>query len=252
MPGLPNSRRQIARAKEHAVDLKRKFDTFWNTHEQIPFFEHDPHRSDHETFKIRITHPIPLDSYADSAHDAVINLRSALDSAGYALAIGSGNNRLKSTGFPFANSADELENQIKGRSKDIPEEIYPTFRAYQPYRGGNDTLWALNEACNAHKHQGLVRLDTGTVLGNFIGTGGIVKLLSPPRWDSIKQEIECGTFVKGSEVHCYVEIGTFVAFDKIEVIGGEPLLPVLDYFIEIVEHIISTLEIEGARLGFLK
>jgi hypothetical protein len=40
--------------------------------------------------------------------------------------------------------------------------------------------------------------------------------------------------------------------DEIEVIGGEPVSGVLDYFVEIVEHVISSLETEGTRLGFLK
>jgi hypothetical protein len=252
MAGLPNSRRQIARAKEHCADVERKFKAFWDGHKQTPFFEPDPQRSEYEILKIRIEDPIPIDSFADSAHDAVTNLRSSLDSAGYALAEGSGRSRLRSTGFSFANSAAELENQIKGRSKDIPEEIYPIFRAYQPYRGGNDTLWALNEACNAHKHQGLVRLDTGTRLGNIMLTGGLVNLFSPPLWDSLKQEIECGTFFKGSKVEGNIEVGMFIAFDEIEVIGGEPVSRVLGYFVEIVEDIISTLEAEGTRLGFLK
>jgi hypothetical protein len=82
--------------------------------------------------------------------------------------------------------------------------------------------------------------------------GGLVKLLSPPRWDRLKQEIECGTFVKGSKIEGNIEIGTFIAFDEIEVIGGEPVSGVLNYFVEIVEHIISSLEAEGTRLGFLK
>ena len=138
MPGLPDSRRQIARAKEHCADLERKFSEFWSAHQQTAFFEPDPQRSDHEILKIRITDPIPMDSFANSAHDAVTNLRSSLDSAGYALAIGSGKSNPKYTGFPFADNPVNLENQIKGRSKDIPEEIYPTFRSYQPYRGGND------------------------------------------------------------------------------------------------------------------
>lgn len=255
MPGLlPNSRRQIARAKEHCADVERKFKEFWESHNQTPFFEPDPHRPDHEIAKIRIDNPIPIESFANSTHDAVSNLRSALDSAGYALAVGAGRaSKFKYTAFPFANDVAALESQIKGRSKDIPEEIYPVFRAYQPYRGGNDFLWALNEACNVHKHQGLIRLDIGTSLGNVKGTGGgLVKLLLPPHWDSVKHEIEIGTFVKGRAAHYNIEIGVSIAFDKIDIIGGEPVSRVLDYFVEIVENIVSALETEGTRLGFLK
>ncbi len=113
-------------------------------------------------------------------------------------------------------------------------------------------LWALNEAANAHKHQGLVRLDTGTSLGNVDMIGGLVKLLLPPRWDGPKQEIECGTFIKGSKIEGNIEVGMFIAFNEIEVIGGEPVSRVLDHFIQVAEHIISSLEAKGVELGFLK
>jgi hypothetical protein len=252
MPGLPNSRRKIARAKEHSADVNRKFKEFWDSHKSTPFYETDPHRSDHQIAKLRIEGTIPIESCANSAHDAIGSLRSALDSAGYALAEGSGNKRLRSTAFPFANSAAELDNQIRGRSKDIPEEIYPIFRAYQPYRGGNDFLWALNEACNVDKHQGLIRADVGTGLGNVDGVGGLVRVLLPPRWDSVKQEIEVATFIKGVEAHYDFEVALAISFHEIDVIGGEPVSRVLDYFVVIVEDIISTLEVEGTRLGFLK
>jgi hypothetical protein len=253
MPGLPNSRRKIARAKEHRDDLEKRFLEFWSAHRQTAFFEPDPQESGYEIFKIRIIDNIPMDSFTNIVEDAVVNLRSALDGAGYALAIGAGRVlKPRSTGFPFADSPTNLENQIKGRSKDIPEELYSTFRGYQPYRGGNDALWALNEACNFTKHQGLIKLNVGTALGNVDGFGPLVKLLSPPRWDKFSQEIEIGTAIKASEIHYDIEIGASIAFDEIDVIGGEPVLGVIDYFIEIVEHIISTLEVEGTRLGFLK
>ena len=94
-------------------------------------------------------------------------------------------------------------------------------------------------------------MDVGTGLGNVVGTGALVRLLMPPRWDSAKNEIEIGTFIKGGGAHYDIEVGLSIAFDEIEVIGGEPVSRVLDYFVEIVEDIISTLEREGTRLGFL-
>jgi len=36
-----------------------------------------------------------------------------------------------------------------GRAKDLPKEIHSLFCGFQPYRGGDDVLWALNEVCVA-------------------------------------------------------------------------------------------------------
>jgi len=95
-------------------------------------------------------------------------------------------------------------------------------------------------------------LDIDPTLGNVDGVGALVRLLVPPRWDSTKQEIEVGTFIRGVEAHYNIEVGTSIAFDEIEFIGGEPVSRVFEYWIAVVEHLVSTLESEGTRLGFLK
>jgi len=59
-------------------------------------------------------------------------------------------------------------------------------------------------------------------------------------------------FIKGSDSHFDLQVGMFIAFDEIEFIGGEPAGTVLDYFIEIVEHIVFNFETEGTKLGLLK
>jgi hypothetical protein len=43
-----------------------------------------------------------------------------------------------------------------------------------------------------------------------------------------------------------------VVFDQIPVVGGEPVLGVLDHFTDVVEHILGTLEAESRRLGIFR
>ena len=43
----------------------------------------------------------------------------------------------------------------------MPPEILALFRAFKPYKGGNDALWALNKLCNAKKHCALIPFDIG-------------------------------------------------------------------------------------------
>ena len=75
---------------------------------------------------------------------AVGSLRSALDQAVYASAITLGSRgRLVSTNFPFADTAQGLEGEIKRKCRDVAPEIVALLRAFQPYQGGNVTLWTL-------------------------------------------------------------------------------------------------------------
>ena len=150
----------------------------------------------------------------------------------------------------LAGSAIECENGIKGRCKDIPGKIHPLFRAYQPYRGGNDFLWALNEVAITDKHK-LLAIAVGSMLGNMVAEGGFVRMPVNQVWDSLKQEIELATWVAGSTVKYKAEFALFIAFDEIPVVGGEPVLRVLDYFANIVEDILLQIETEARRLGIV-
>jgi hypothetical protein len=87
---------------------------------------------------------------------AVGSLRSALDQAVYASAITLGSRRLVSTNFPFADTAQGLEGEIKRRCRDVAPEIVALLRAFQPYQGGNVTLWTLNKLRNIKEHRLLV------------------------------------------------------------------------------------------------
>jgi hypothetical protein len=138
------SRRKIARAKVHIADLERETRVFFDARPYTVVVELDPEEPKHQVHKLKFDRPLP-DSFAALTADAIHNLRSALDNVGYGLAVAAGRVNAKYTAFPFAGGVVEFDNSIKGRSKDIPEEIHAVFRAYKPYKGGNDFLWALNE-----------------------------------------------------------------------------------------------------------
>ena len=247
---LESSRRKLARAKKHIGDLAREVDRFSEADPATIFVEPDAQNPNHEVHKLRLNKPFPT-SIADITADAVHNLRASLDNAGYGLAVASGRVNPKHTAFPFSGSAVEFENNMKGRCKDIPKEIHAVFRRYQPYRGGNDFLWALNEACIADKHKTLIRLGIGSVLGSFgMVSGGLVSI-PMHTWDSANQEITLGTFVANSNVKYNMDLSLFVAFDEVEIISGQPVLDTLDHFADVVEHILASLEAEARRLGIV-
>lgn len=50
-------------------------------------------------------------------------------------------------------------------------------------------------------------------------------------------------------VEVTIEIGLFLASDDVPVVTGEPVLKLLNYFVEIVEDVLSRLDAEARRIG---
>jgi hypothetical protein len=234
------SRRKVERAKAHIAELEKETTLFFANRPYSVVIDPDPNSPIHEVHKLRFTKSLP-DSFFDLTVDAVQNLRSALDNACYGLAIAAEKVKPRFAAFPFAGSKDDFDNAIKGRSKDVPEYIYPIFHGYQPYRGGNDFLWALSEVSNTDKHK-LLTIGLGSLLGDVVGEGALVQMPINPTWDKLKHEIELATCLAGSAVKYRANFSLFVAFDEIPIVGGEPILKVLHYFVEIVEDILSHIE----------
>lgn len=146
------SRRKIALAKECITDLERQTEVFWQTNVRSIIVEPDPDHSDEEIHKLKFAEPLPA-RFTDLTADAVHYLRSSLDDAVYGVAVATGKVRPKYAAFPFGRNAVAFESHMKARCKDIPNDLYPLFRAYQPYRGGDYALWELNEISIADKHK---------------------------------------------------------------------------------------------------
>ncbi len=202
-----------------------------------------------EIHKLRFTRGLP-DLCVTLASDALHNLRDALDNVAYGLAVAAGKIHPLHTAFPFGGSAADFENNL-GRCKDVPEEIHTVFRAYRPYKGGNDLLWALNKLAVTDKHK-LLTIALNSKLGDVHAEGAIHHIPVNPAWDSAKREIEIFTGFAGQPVKGKIEIGLFVAFEDVPFVAGEPALKVLDYFVELVGDILSRLDTEGQRLGIFK
>jgi hypothetical protein len=250
MEPFTSSLRKIARAKEHLAEFEREVRVFLQTNPREMIIEPDPQEAQHVIHKVRFKHSLPL-SLIDAAVDAIYNLRTSLDSAVYEIALTAAvfTGKIKPKKeqfFPFAGGSVEFENNLKGRCQDVPEEIYPVFRAFEPYKGGDDVLWALNRLSNIDKH-GLLTISLNSELGDVTGVGGMVRMYVNPVWDRNKNEIEIGTFVRNSQLNYKAQIALSITFNEVEVIAGEPALRVLDYCTDKVERILLCLESETRR-----
>lgn len=246
-----SSRRKIAWAKKHIEDLTREVNAFLKEDPYEVFTEPHPSKAEHVVYKVRLR-PLPS-ALAEITGDAVNNLRSALDHAMYAVAVASGCDSPKNAYFPFSRTAADFENNLRGRCKDVPKEIYPLLRAFKPYNGGNQLLFALNIVCTGDKHKILIpvvswAITTGVDLG---GTGHFT-MPNPPIWDSAKNEMELLTLGPGAKYKASFNFTTLIAFGESKSLGGAPAVTGLNQFVSEVESVLLAIEAESRRLGFIK
>jgi hypothetical protein len=246
-------RRKIARAKKHILDLERETRIFFARKDLYsPVSEPHPEKSGYTVVKIRFLKELPTE-FSEIAGDALDNLRSALDSAVYAVAVAAGKPKPGNAYFPFSRDATNFENNMKGRCADVPREIYPLFRSCKPYNGGNEPLWALNVVRGTTEHAFLVPATAITLIGGMEVQGtGWISMPYKPVLDSNKNEIELCTVAPGATLHGDYQLAHYVAFGEVGSIAGKNALEVLDLFAKLVERIVDEIESESRRLGIVK
>jgi hypothetical protein len=117
--------------------------------------------------------PLPF-SFSVEAGAYINILRSALDILAVAIAKRHGINKLKQICFPIVESEAIFQSgNYKGAElvKGIPATEGMLIKSLKPYRGGNNTLWALHDLDITRKHRRLLSIGHGpsafAVSGNF-------------------------------------------------------------------------------------
>lgn len=256
---LHDSRYSVEHAKRRIDEFEAEIQRFRQTNPYVKVVEHDLNTAE-DIHKIRLIKPLPI-TLKGIASDAVNALRSALDNAGYSLAVASGN-KGKNAHFPFAGGVDEFKGSKYRRSSDIPKEIFALMLACGPYKGGNDLLWALNKLSNTRKHEIIVPIVGSS--GPFsikIGGGHGTKFMGRgpfsiggTHWNSAKNELEYMRVGRGGEIDTDADFSfsLFVAFGKVDVIQGQPAVGVLRAMAGEVERILMALEAEARRIGLVQ
>jgi len=140
-----------------------------------------------------------------------------------------------------------------GRAKDLPKEIQSLFCGFQPYLGGDDLLWALNEICITDKHKIAVPIGHALVKGPM-GLQGTGRFWTPDRpvWDRTKNEMVIIGFGPSAKYTYDFKFQLFVAFNEVKVVDGKPVFAVLNTLCRKVESILMGIEAESRRLGIIK
>ena len=186
---------------------------------------------------------------------AAENPYSIVTEPGYACAIANGKVTPKNTYFPIADSAPQLETDVigRGRCKDVPPDIVTLFRSFQPYKGGNLPIWALNRLANSNKHRLITPM--GVAAEQSISINQIIRVpglsIHVPRWDREKNEMLILSAPIGSNVKYDLNFAILISFDEIEPVAGHPVIPVLATMFGEVERILLATEAEARRIGLI-
>jgi hypothetical protein len=181
---------RIRRAQEHFDDLKAQISSFFAEKPYTRIVEPDPNGT-HEIHKIRLTKRFPL-RWRILATEVIEHLRATLDHATWATAyLRTGNPNVEYGLFPFSNNATNFENRMRGLSKDCPPEIQALLRTFEPYKGGNDLLYMLNDMCNLSKHALIAFIGAANTNVQITGKGwtGPLEVFETAVWDRAKHEI---------------------------------------------------------------
>ena len=249
-----SSRSKLVWAKENLLpDLDRRIREFHNLEPYAKVVEPDPQAPGWEIHKIKLVQPIP-EAFGNLTGDVVGNLREALDTAGHSIAVAIGKPAARNCAFPFASNVDNMASSI-GRSADLPKEIQSLFCGFQPYRGGDDLLWALNELCNGKKHKLVTPIQTIMWRGHATvrGFGRPFSMPDPHKWDSVNNEmivVRFGPFVVPDANWDYdFDFFPLIAINEIPVVEGQPVLGVLYQLCLKVESVLVAIEAESRRIG---
>lgn len=246
-----SSRTRIGWAKENIAKFEKRAELFFRRTSHITVIEAD---SDgvHDLHKFRLAKTLPP-ILTEHTVSAVENLRSALDLA--AVAVGHLCNVPDANiHFPFCKSSSDIKSRVNGACKNLPNEIKALFSSFQPYRGGNDLLWAINELCNTSKHRLIYPVAAqGGVRFPYIETFDAylpIELMEGVH-DCAENEVLFARTQRDLKWKYHVQIAFAIGFGRVEALQGKEVYPTLLQMHEIVTNIIGKTEDQCCRLGLI-
>jgi hypothetical protein len=244
---------RISRAQEHLEILQAQISSFFDERPYIHVVEADPNGT-HDIHKIRVTKPFPL-QWRILATEIIEHLRAALDHVVWVTAyLATANPNVEFATFPFSNNSANFENRMKGLCKDVPSEIQALLRTFEPYKGGNDLLYTLNDMCNLSKHALVTLVGCATSGGQIKGTGWTspVEFYDAHGWDRAKYEIPYARVRRGARFAHEADFRIYVSIEHREIITGEPATLIFDTMGREVDAICSLIIAESRKIGLLK
>jgi hypothetical protein len=246
-----SSKQRIKRAKAHIRNMDRLFKAFIR---RKPYkLVSDPHPDGtHDILKLRAKRRRLPTSFADLSNDAVENLRAALDHATYAIAIATptvSHERLRDIYFPFSRDKQSFAKRIRETCPGFDKEIVALLSSFQPYKGGNDILWALNEMAISSKHKTVTRMLFTIPAAHTYEISGVSNFSLPPPFDVERNEFVLGHIKRNSRSHYSAGFAYQIGFNDVPILAGKPAIGILYKMTSTVEEIVSKLEALSRKIG---
>jgi len=163
---------KIKRAKEHAAELQRQMRSFLDSSPYKVGYKHDPGS---RKLIYYVTSAAPTPDYLPLiAGDVIQNLMSALDHLAYHIVCRDTNDNPPNPNwiyFPVADEVQKYEAKKGGKMQGASVGSFTAIDALKPYKGGNDSLWALYRLNNIEKHRLLLTVGSqaaGINLGHLM------------------------------------------------------------------------------------
>lgn len=260
------------RAKKHLNDLEIEIGAFVNSNPYEVRGERNPQTGQPFYYVASVARDIPI-RVALIAGDVIQNLRSALDHLAWnIMEVGEADlaapltySERKQISFPITDTDSPTEYEVsrKRKVKGMRNDAVRVIDGFKPYKGGNDTLWILNQLNNIDKHRLLItvgmslgRIYAPSVIPNRgraiqifpTADGGFssrwVEMFIKPQdaMFPLKQGDVLFTDVTNAEIDKDTKFTFDVAFGETGIIEGKPILPTLVEITEYVEYIIKSMK----------
>lgn len=236
---------KIARAEQHTEELRAEIESYLGRKPMVAAISISEQRVYALTVLWREEMPLML---AAIAGDAIHNLRGALDiMANDVVALGGA--VPDGVYFPFARSAEDLEEMIRRRFRRASDDAKELIRALQPYPGGNAMLRALHDLDIQDKHLGIIRAQADATLDLPMTIQAGLPALDEVR-AGLKPIKKLGPFINrwsgfdpgfrelGGTENGHVEITISPDLP----LGGEPIIETLHAFTDMVTDVVDQFE----------
>jgi hypothetical protein len=237
-------RLKIERAKKHINDLHALLQTFSQSNFCKLWTEINPDTGKNAV-KFAITKALP-DDLALILGDAVHNLRSALDFAISDILLPIIGARSKKAKFPVYDTRNNLVGSVGGgHIKQAPKKIIDLIvDVIKPYPGGNDPLCALHDLDILDKHMLLLPvIQVAVIKGvDMVDDQGNIFVNGTIGVNDGQVAMPFAEVAGNLKITGYGQVAFTVLFNKGLPTEGQPVVPTLTQFTELVSGIIEAFD----------
>jgi hypothetical protein len=245
---------KMDRALEHVKQLDLWYDS-WVASNPRTFTTEYNAKGGAKGVKLHLPNPVPI-TVGIILGDIVHNMRCALDHLAGAVAV-KNSRSTKGVYFPIAPDVASLPAAVADKLRKCPQSFRDFVMGHQPYKGGNDALYALHQMDILDKHQVVIPSGVGADVHIWADNGlyGLIdfsKTSEPVKIPRPKGRsfVEDGETVAVFGPTCYfpdktkveTRIATEVVFGDNTPVAGRELKAGLLWMMEAAEAVITQAE----------